>query len=235
MERFDTFHPSGADGSSGFVPHRRERPSLEEARGSLRAFHDAIATRRSVRSFSADPVPLDLLLQAIACANTAPSGANMQPWQFVVVGDRERKRKIREAAEAEERENYGRRMTDEWLAALRPLGTDWHKEFLEIAPWLIVVFRVDWRSGEGGHPVKHYYVHESVGIACGFLLAALHQAGLATLTHTPSPMGFLQAILERGPNEKSYLLIPVGYPAHDCRVPDLRKLPPEAVTTVHAD
>jgi iodotyrosine deiodinase len=192
-----------------------------------RAFADAMRQRRSVRDFSADPIPDGLLDLAIAAAASAPSGANQQPWRFVVVRDRETKRRIREAAEAEERESYERRMPDEWLQALAPLGTDWHKPFLEIAPALIVVFRIDYgisldANGQETR-VKHYYVSESVGIACGVLLAALHLSGLATLTHTPSPMGFLSRILERPANEKPYLLIPVGYPAPDATVPTIAK------------
>ena len=162
-----------------------------------------------------------------AVAGSAPSGANLQPWRFVVVRDPETKRRIREAAEEEERTFYEQRAPAEWLAALAPLGTDWNKDFLEIAPCLIVVFRIDYAiepDGEGGERhVKHYYASESAGIACGFLLAALHMAGLATLTHTPSPMGFLSKILRRPENERPFILFPVGYPAEDARVPDLRR------------
>ena len=198
----------------------------------LRGFRDRIVTRRSVREFSPSPVPLDLVLGAVEIANSAPSGANMQPWHFVIVGDPAVKREIRLAAEEEERENYGRRFPAEWKEALAPLGTDWHKEFLDIAPWLIVVFRVDWRDMADGSRQKHYYVSESVGIAAGFLLAALHMAGLATLTHTPSPMGFLSRILGRGPGEKPYLLIPVGYPSERCTVPRISKKPIPAIATI---
>ncbi|MEZ5319208.1 MAG: nitroreductase family protein [Vicinamibacterales bacterium] len=199
----------------------------DEQRARARAFHETLRTRRTVRDFAPDPVPAEVIDLAIAAANTAPSGANMQPWHFVVVRDPDLKRRIRDAAEAEERESYERRMPDEWLEALAPLGTDWHKPFLEIAPVLIVVFRVDWDvrpAPDGGERrVKHYYVSESVGLACGFLLAALHWAGLATLTHTPSPMGFLSRLLERPPNEKPFLLIPVGYPAPGAMVPAITK------------
>lgn len=181
-------------------------------------------TRRTVRDFSPEPVPYDLIERAIMAAATAPSGANQQPWVFTVVGDPELKRLIREAAETEERENYEHRFPDEWLQALAQFGTDWHKPFLETAPYLIAVFRVDYGI-EGDSKIKHYYVNESVGIATGFLLAALHWAGLATLTHTPSPMGFLGKILGRPANERPYLLIPVGYPAADALVPDIRKKP----------
>ncbi len=215
------------------IPLDYQRPTAEEQRSRLAAFHQTMLRRRTVRHFSPDPVPFALIQTAIRTAATAPSGANQQPWRFVVVSDPEIKRRIREAAEAEEREFYEHRAPNEWLEALAPLGTDWHKEFLEVAPWLIVVFRLDYalEAGPGGEEIKrkHYYVMESVGLACGFLLAALHHAGLATLTHTPSPMGFLSRILNRPKNEKPYLLIPVGYPAHDAQVPDITKKPLEDV------
>lgn len=201
-------------------------PADEQMRRA-RTFADAMRRRRSVRAFSPEPIPDGLLDLAITAAAAAPSGANQQPWRFIVVRDPDTKRRIREAAEAEERESYDRRMPDEWLHALAPLGTDWRKPFLEIAPALIVVFRLDYGvnvDADGNESrVKHYYVSESVGIACGLLLAALHLAGLATLTHTPSPMGFLSRILERPVNEKPYLLIPVGYPAPDAVVPTITK------------
>lgn len=184
-----------------------------------------IRQRRTVRCFSADPVPARIIENAILAAGSAPSGANQQPWRFVMVGDPDVKRQIRLAAEEEERENYENRFPEEWLEALAPLGTDWHKEFLEIAPWLIVVFRIDYGfdAADPSRKIKHYYVQESVGIACGFLLAALHFSGLATLTHTPSPMGFLTRVLDRPANERPFLLIPAGYPAADATVPDIRK------------
>ena len=197
-------------------------PSEQERRG--REFAARMRTRRTVRHFSPEPVPFELIERAIEAAATAPSGANQQPWIFTVVGDPDLKRQIREAAETEERENYERRFPDEWLQTLAQFGTDWHKPFLETAPYLIAVFRVDYGI-EGDSKIKHYYVNESVGIATGFLLAALHWAGLATLTHTPSPMGFLGKILGRPANERPYLLIPVGYPAPDALVPDIRKKP----------
>jgi iodotyrosine deiodinase len=206
-----------------FVPYRRERMSPEEMLAAAREFLETIRLRRTVREFSADPVPDEVIAMAIEAASLAPSGANMQPWKFVVVRDPALKREIRSAAEKEEYENYHGRMTDEWLRALAPLQTDWHKEFLEIAPVLIVVFKEDYGVDAEGRHVTHYYVNESVGIACGFLLAALNAAGLATLTHTPSPMGFLREILGRPKNEKAFLLIPVGYPAEGCTVPDLTK------------
>lgn len=210
-----------------FIPLTFERLPLEEQRRRAAEFEARLAPRRTVRHFSPEPVPLDLIETAIRIAGRAPSGANQQPWKFVVVSSPDLKRQIREAAEAEERDNYERRFPEEWLDALAQLGTDWHKEFLEIAPYLIVVFREDYGvapTAEGGErKVKHYYVQESVGIACGFLIAALHWMGLATLTHTPSPMGFLSRILNRPANERPYLLIPVGYPAPGAEVPDIEK------------
>lgn len=190
---------------------------------AARAFRDTLLLRRTVRDFSSEDVPDEVIDLAIEAAASAPSGANMQPWAFVVVRDPEVKRRIRIAAEKEEYENYHGRMPEEWLRALAPLQTDWHKEFLEIAPLLIVVFKQEYGLDAAGNRVTHYYVNESVGIACGFLLAALNAAGVATLTHTPSPMGFLRDILERPKNEKAFLLIPAGYPAAECTVPDLRK------------
>ena len=200
-------------------------PPAEQLRVS-REFVDRMAARRSVRFMSSEPVPFELIENAIRCASLAPSGANQQPWKFVVVKDPEIKRRIREAAEAEERESYEHRMPQDWLEALAPLGTDWHKEFLEVAPYLIVVFRIDFgltQTANGEIKIKHYYVQESVGIATGLLLAALHMSGLATLTHTPSPMGFLSSILDRPKNERPYVLIPVGLPAPNATVPDIAK------------
>lgn len=205
------------------IPYTRRRMSCDEMTAAARAFLDTARLRRTVREFSSDDVPDAVIALAIEAASLAPSGANMQPWKFVVVRDPAVKREIRIAAEKEERENYNGRMTEEWLRALAPLQTDWHKEFLETVPALIVVFKEDYGIDAEGRRVTHYYVNESVGIACGFLLAALNAAGLATLTHTPSPMGFLRDILGRPRNEKAYLLIPVGYPAEGCRVPDIAK------------
>ncbi len=209
------------------VPLAFTRLGEAEARRRVLAFRDHLRRRRTVREFSPEPVPLDLVEAAVEAAASAPSGANRQPWRFVIVRDPQVKRRIREAAEAEEREFYERRATPEWLADLAPLGTDWRKPFLETAPYLVVVFRQDWepRAGDDGRERQHknYYVQESVGIAVGLLLAALHTAGLATLTHTPSPMGFLSEVLGRPRQERPYLLIPVGYPAPDATVPDIRK------------
>lgn len=205
------------------IPYTRDRKSPEEMIAAAREFLETIRLRRTVREFSSEPVPDEVIAMAIEAASLAPSGANMQPWKFVVVRDAEIKRQIRIAAEKEEHENYHGRMPDEWLRALAPLQTDEHKEFLDVAPLLIVVFKEDYALDAEGRRVTHYYVNESVGIACGFLLAALNAAGLATLTHTPSPMGFLREILGRPKNEKAYLLIPVGHPAEGCRVPDITK------------
>jgi nitroreductase len=204
--------------------------SVEDQRARLNAFAARIMRRRTVRHFSTETVPFDLIQRAIAVAGSAPSGANQQPWRFVAVTDPEVKREIRIAAEAEERENYEHRFPAEWLRVLEPLGTGWRKPFLESAPCLIVVFRLDYGlPAAGAGRIKHYYVSESVGIACGFLLAALHMAGLATLTHTPSPMGFLGRILNRPANERPYLLIPVGYPAPGAEVPDIARKPLDEV------
>jgi iodotyrosine deiodinase len=191
------------------------RRPVAESRARAEAFLSEISARRSVREFSPEPVPTDVLERCIAAAAQAPSGANKQPWRFVLVTDPGRKRAIREAAEAEERSFYRERAPRRWLDDLAALGTDEHKEFLEVAPALIAVFAE--RSGPDGE--RHYYVSESVGIAVGFLIAALHHAGLATLTHTPSPMKFLRELLGRPANERAYVLLPVGYPAPGCRVP----------------
>jgi len=209
------------------IPLEFERLSSAEQVARLESLARRLTRRRTVRHYSSEPVPESVIDQAIAIAGSAPSGANLQPWRFVVVRDPEVKRRIRAAAEEEERAFYQQRAPEDWLAALGPLGTDWRKEFLETAPCLIVVFRIDYgvkRAADGTESrVKHYYVAESVGIACGFLLAALHVAGVATLTHTPSPMGFLSSILGRPKNEKPYLLIPVGYPAPGAVVPAITK------------
>jgi len=214
---------------SAFQPllHTRLAPGRQLAR--IQAFERRLLTRRTVRHFSPDPVPAAVLDAALRVAASAPSGANQQPWRFAVITDPALKSEIRHAAEQEERANYEHRFPPEWLQALAPFGTDWRKPFLETAPALIAVFALDHGLAPDGRKVKHYYVQESVGIATGFLLAALHQAGLATLTHTPSPMGFLRQILNRPPNERPFLLIPTGYPAAGCTVPVLRKKPLEDV------
>lgn len=196
----------------------RARSEAEmRARGA--AWLDEIARRRTVRDFSPQPVPRDVIETALRAAGTAPNGANLQPWHFVVIGDPAVKRRIREAAEAEEREFYQQKAPPAWLAALAPLGTDEHKPFLETAPWLIAIFAVNNFAGASGERHQTYYAKESTGIACGFLIAALHHAGLATLTHTPSPMHFLNEICGRPAHEKPFLLLVVGHPADGARVP----------------
>lgn len=203
------------------VPYRPVRMGAEESVGRAAELRQRMAERRTVRRFSADPVPDQVVRDAIACAATAPSGAHQQPWTFVLVKDPEVRRRIREAAEEEERVSYAGRLGEEWLAALRPLGTDEVKPHLTDAPALIVVFQQRYWLGEDGSRRKHYYVDESVGIAVGMLLSALHLSGLAALVHTPSPMRFLSEVLGRPVNEKAFAVIPVGYPAADCEVPDL--------------
>ena len=195
------------------------------------AFFELMIQRRTVRDFSDRPIPIQIIQNAIQTASSAPSGANKQPWHFVIVKDPVIKKDIRVAAEKEEKEFYEHRAPDYWLEDLNQFDTDWYKPFLEIAPYLIVVFKQSYDLGKSGKR-KNYYVNESVGIASGFLLTALHNAGLVTLTHTPSPMGFLEKILKRPKNEKAVLLIPVGYPAENAKVPDLKKKSFQEVATI---
>ena len=197
--------------------------SKKEMLERSKSFLSEISTRRTVREFSSKTFPIEIIENCIKSAGTAPSGANKQPWSFTIVENKEVKAKIRIAAEKEEKEFYGHRATKEWLEDLNQFGTNWQKPFLETAPYLIIVFRQIYDVNESGSQRKNYYVNESVGIASGFLLAALHDSGLATLTHTPSPMGFLEKILDRPKNERAVLLIPVGYPAKDAKVPKLNK------------
>lgn len=199
--------------------------SEEEMLSRSKLFLTEIVKRRTVRKFSNRDVPIEIIKNCIKSAATAPSGANKQPWQFVIVQDTNVKVKIRQAAEKEEKEFYSHRATKEWLDDLNQFGTDWQKPFLEVAPYLIVVFRQVYDLEENGSQRKNYYVNESAGIASGFLLMSLHNAGLATLTHTPSPMNFLSEILKRPANEKAFLLIPVGYPSRDAEVPEITKKP----------
>jgi len=195
-------------------------------------FRELMQRRRTVRDFDARPVPRAVIEACLAAAGSAPSGANQQPWHFVAVSDPAVKRRIRAAAEAEEREFYEHRAPPEWLDALAPIGTDWHKPFLETAPWLIAIFVRRWGRAPDGSRIKHYYPSESVGIATGLLIAALHTAGLATLTHTPSPMGFLNELLGRPPeDERPFLLLVVGHPAPGARVPAIRRKPPTEITS----
>lgn len=208
-----------------FVPLAFERLPEDEMLRRARAFHAEMDRRRTTRHFSDEPVPRALIEYAVRAAGTAPSGAHQQPWTFVVVSDPEIKRRMREAAEEEERINYGGRMPAEWVEALAPLGTDAVKEHITTAPYVVVLFRQTYGVRPDGTRRTHYYTTESCGIAAGLFIAAVHRMGLATLTHTPSPMGFLSELLGRPANEKPFLLMPVGYPAPGARVPDLTRKP----------
>ncbi len=219
--------------SSKFVPYEYQRLSPDEMVGRGREFYELLDQRRSVRDFSTDVPPRECIDLAIRTASTAPSGAHRQPWKFVVVDDPDLKKAIRAAAEEEERENYETRFPEEWLKALAPLGTTGDKPFLEEAPYLVVVFKESYGIGADGEKITNYYIPESVGIACGMFIAALHTMGLVTLTHTPSPMGFLSELLRRPTNEKPYILFPVGYPADGARVPDLTRKSLDAVVQLN--
>jgi len=208
-----------------FVPLRFERRPVEESLRSAQTFHDQMQTRRTTRHFSTDPVPRALIEWAIRTAGSAPSGAHQQPWTFVAVSDAETKRRIREASEKEEQAFYNGRAPQEWIEALAPLGTDEHKAHLTDAPWVVVLFRQAYGVNPDGGKRTYYYTPESCGIAAGFFIAAVHLMGLVTLTHTPSPMGFLGDLLERPAQEKAMLVMPVGYPAAGAQVPDLHRKP----------
>lgn len=216
-----------------FIPYQPVAYSEAETIQRSGDFLNYMNRRRSVREFSDKSVPQKVMENLIMTASTAPSGAHKQPWTFCLVGDPAIKQQIRAASEKEEFESYHQRMSEEWLRDLAPLGTDWHKPFLEIAPWLIVVFKRAYEIDAQGNRRKCYYVNESVGLACGFLLAAIHNAGLVSLTHTPSPMNFLQQILNRPDNERPFLLIPVGYPADGVKVPDLKRKGKEEVAVFY--
>lgn len=206
------------------IPLDFERLSVAESTARAEAFYAGMDRRRSVRFFSDDPVPKELVELAIKTASTAPSGAHRQPWRFVMTGDPEMKDQIREAAEEEERINYeGGRLPEHWREALEPLGTDWHKAFLATVPWIVVMFEERYGINPDGSRRHNFYVKESCGIAAGMFITALHQMGLATLTHTPSPMAFLTKLLGRPENERPFCMFPIGYPAQDCVVPDLRR------------
>ena len=211
--------------STAFKPlnHWAKDISPSDLLTNSKSYNELIQQRRTVREFADTEVPLEVMEQIIDAASSAPSGAHKQPWKFCLISNPELKKQIRIAAEQEEYENYHGRMSQEWLKDLEPFGTDWKKEFLEIAPYLIVVFKESYSLNAAGEKTKNYYVNESVGIACGFLLNAIHQAGLVSLTHTPSPMNFLAEILNRPKNEKAFLLIPVGYPAKNTQVPVLKR------------
>lgn len=215
------------------VPLDFEELPVEQMKANARSFFETARRRRSVRDFAARDVPREIIEDAIRAAGTAPSGANMQPWHFAVVGSAEVKRRIREAAEREERAFYEERAPEDWLDAIAPLGTDASKPFLETAPWLIAVFQKRFGTDESGQKIKHYYTTESVGLATGLLIASLHRAGLATLTHTPSPMGFLTRELDRPASERPFVLLVVGYPAADAMVPDIQRHTLEEITSFH--
>jgi len=206
-----------------FIPLESQKLSEKEVIAKSENYYKKISKRRSVRDFSDKEIPREVIESILKAAGSAPSGANKQPWTFCVISNTELKSEIRKLAEIEEYENYHGRMSDSWKEDLEHLGTDHIKEFLEVAPYLIVVFKKVYDLDEEGGKLQNYYVNESVGIACGFLITAIHQAGLVTLTHTPSPMKFLQTALGRPKNEKAFLLLPVGYPAKDCKVPDLKR------------
>ena len=208
---------------SDFVPYSREWVPPEEVAARLREDREIAESRRTVRMFSDRPVTRESIEDAIRIAGTAPSGAHKQPWFFVAISDPETKRQLREKVEEAEREFYEQKATEEWLDALRPFGTDFVKEHITTAPWVIIVFRQDYERLPDGSRKKNYYMTESVGIAVGFLIQALHRAGLCSLTHTPAPMTFLREICGRPENEKPFVLMPVGYPAEDCMVPDLAR------------
>lgn len=216
--------------SSAFKKY--ENPNLEagEVLERSQSFYDFMDKRRSLRFFSDKPIPKKVVENIIMTASSAPSGAHKQPWTFCVVSDAATKSKIREAAEKEEYISYNGRMSDEWLEDLKPFGTDWKKPFLETAPYLVILFKKAYDLDEKGEKAKNYYVNESVGIAAGFLISAIHNAGLVTLTHTPSPMNFLQKLLDRPTNERPFLLLPIGYPTDDAVVPVLERKPLEEVS-----
>ncbi|TMU55097.1 nitroreductase family protein [Flagellimonas algicola] len=205
------------------VLYEGETYSATESIERSRAFHKWLDKRRSVREFSDQDVPKEIIDNLILSASTAPSGAHKQPWTFCAVSNPTLKSEIRKAAEAEEKESYEHRMSERWKKDLEPLGTDMHKPFLEIAPWLIIAFKKAYEFDENGNKYNNYYVNESIGIACGMLISAIHNAGLVTLTHTPSPMNFLTKILDRPSNERAFLLLPAGYPKNPAYVPDIHR------------
>ena len=222
-----------------FEPLDFVRRSPDDMQERAQAFHTEMDRRRSVRMLSDEQVPQHLIESAVRTASTAPSGAHQQPWRFVATQDPEMKRRIREAAEAEERINYGAddhrstaRMSDRWRDELAPLGTDWHKEFLEVAPWIVVLFEERYGVRDDGSKRTHYYVKESCGIAAGVFITALHHMGLATLTHTPSPMAFLSHLFDRPENERPFVLFPIGFPVDGCTVPALRRKSLDEVLTI---
>ena len=218
--------------TENFIPFEYDQVEQKESLERVKSFYSDINKRRSLRMFSDKPVDREVIEYVIKSAGTAPSGAHKQPWTFCAVSNPEIKEKIREAAEKEEYENYHGRMSEDWLEDLKVFGTDWNKPFLEIAPWLIIVFRKTYDL-EDGIKSKNYYVQESVGLAAVMLLTAIHRAGLVSLTHTPSPINFLSKVLNRPENEKPFLLIPVGYPADDAEVPDIQRKPLEDISVFY--
>ena len=215
------------------IPYQPPRLTPEQTLAKIKSEYEIANTRRTVRHFSTDPVSQEVIENAIRIAGTAPSGAHKQPWHFVAISDPDLKSKIRAAAENEEKTFYETRITSEWRAALEPLGTDFEKCHITDAPWLIIAFREDYELLPDGSRSKNYYMTESLGIAVGFLIQALHHAGLATLTHTPAPMTFLRDICQRPANEKPFVVLPVGYPAPDCCVPDLQRKPLAQISTFY--
>ncbi len=215
------------------VRYVRDTYSIEEAEERSKAYYEWLDTRRTVREISDKPIPKSIIENLIMAGSTAPSGAHKQPWTFCAIANQEIKKMIREAAEKEEYDSYHGRMSDRWLKDLEPIGTDWNKPFLEEAPWLIVVFKRVFESDGTGEKANNYYVNESVGIACGMIISAIHKAGLVTLTHTPSPMNFLTKILGRPENERPYLLLPIGYPKDEVMVPDLKRKPLDEVAVFY--
>ena len=208
---------------TSFIPYSHKSYPIEEMQQRSKNFHKSIQQRRTIRDFSDKPVPEEIIVNCLKSAGTAPSGANRQPWHFSVVSDMEIKKQIRKAAEEEEKKFYSGRAPDEWLEALEPLGTDENKPFLEVAPYLIVIFSEAYGLDDKGNKIKNYYVPESVGIATGILITALHNAGLVTLTHTPSPMNFLREILGRGENERAFLILVTGFPSKNVTIPNIQK------------
>lgn len=213
-----------------FIPYKQIQLDESELLSRSELYYQWLDTRRSIREFSSKPVAKEIIVNIIKSASTAPSGAHKQPWTFCAISDPRIKEEIRKAAEKEEYENYNSRMSEEWLEDLKPFATNWEKPFLESAPWLIVVCSKSYDFNESGEKLNNYYVKESVGLASGMLLSAIHNAGLSSLTHTPSPMNFLIKILNRPKNERPFLLIPVGYPTEDCKVPDLQRKPLELIS-----
>ena len=211
------------DKKEAFIPYEHVEFPVDDMIDRSNSFYEFMNNRRSVRHFSNRKVPKSVVENIIRAASTAPSGANKQPWTFCVISNEELKNKVRKLAEAEEKESYARRMSDEWLEDLVPIGTNWEKEFIDTAPYIIVVMKKVYDMDEDGTKHSNYYVNESVGLACGLLIAAIHNAGLCTVTHTPSPMNFLTKALSRPENERAFLLMPIGYPAEDAQVPNIKR------------